>query len=72
MGACEQNERNNCQKTQIDYTRLNEQFNKFLIDDQIQDDPDARYNKGDIVFNSIRKEEKDILTKFYLSKKDIF
>ena len=71
MGACEQNERNNFPKTPIDYTRLNEEFNKFLIDDQIQDYPDARYNKGDIVFNSIRKEEKEQLIKFYQSNKNI-
>lgn len=51
---------------------LKKQLEEYTFKDNIQDFLDKNYNLNDSVFHLIRKEEKDILTKFYLSKKGIF
>ena len=56
---------------QIDYLRLEQQFKNYINEDKIQDYLDKKYIKEDKVFNSIRIEEKEDLTKFYYSNKAI-
>lgn len=74
MGVCDcgKNKDDINDRPRINYTHLNEQFNKFLIDDQIQDYMDSKYNKADNVFNSIRKAEKEQLINFYQSNRNMF
>lgn len=63
---------NNSKKRKYNPVELNKDLQNYIFKDRIQDFLGKNYNINDPVFQLIRKEEKDILTKFYLSKKNIF
>ena len=80
MGClCESNNNNKIKNTNNeiensanDYTPLIEQkFNDYIFnDDNIQDFSIQKYNLEDPVFQSVKKEENEILFNFYKSKKN--
>ena len=72
MGICDCRKKTPPEKKiMIDYLKLEQQFKNYINEEKIQDFLDKKYNKEDKVFNSIRAEEKEDLTKFYYSNKAI-
>ena len=66
------NTNNDIENSIKDYTplKIEQKFNDYIFnDDNIQDFSIQKYNLEDPVFQSVKKEENEILFNFYKSKK---
>ena len=69
------NTNNEIENSANDYTplKIEQKFNDYIFnDDNIQDFSIQKYNLEDPVFQSVKKEENEILFNFYKSKKNEF
>ena len=63
---------NEIENSSNDYTplKIEQKFNDYIFNDNIQDFSIQKYNLEDPVFRSVKKEENEILFNFYKSKKN--
>ena len=75
MGCCEPKSRpvdNSTNKNYYDPETIKSKFKDYILTDNIVDSFTKNYNLNDNVFQSIKKEERDILEKYYKSRKKEF
>ena len=74
MGCCEPKPRpaDNSTSNYYDPETIKSKFKDYILTDNIVDSFTKNYNLNDNVFQSIKKEERDILEKYYKSRKKEF